>query len=70
MSFSSRQLAGNEQMGRIFMFMKKIWPQWVVCPCPRAKYVYIIVKFKHVLLLNGLANQSQTSCGESVGSRN
>ena len=33
MSFNGRNLARNEQMDRIFMFMKIFWAQGVVCPC-------------------------------------
>ena len=38
MSFNVRKLARNEQIDRIFMFMKIFWPQGVVCPCPGAIY--------------------------------
>ena len=50
LSFNCRKHAGNEQMDRIFMFMKNFWPQAVVCPCPGAKCMYIIVILKHLLL--------------------
>ena len=56
-------------MDRIFMFMKKFCPQGVVCPCPGAIYMYMTIIFKH-LLLNRLANQSQTLCGASLGRGN
>ena len=49
MSFDDKKLAGNEQMDRMFLFMKTIWPQGVVCPCPGAKYVHIIVILKNLL---------------------
>ena len=54
-------------MDRRFMFMEKFWPLGVVCPCPGAIYMYISIMFKHLLLGNCLANQSQTSCGASLG---
>ena len=41
--------------------MKTVWPQGVVCPCPGATYMYIIIIFKH-LLWNRLANQAQILC--------
>ena len=62
-SFNGRKLARNEQMDRKFMFMKIFWTQGVVCPCPRALYMYMTIVLKHLLLL---ANQSQTLCGASL----
>ena len=56
-------------MDRRFMFMKKC-PQGVVCPCPRAIYMYMTIIFKHLLLWNCLASQSQTLCGASLGMGN
>ena len=35
---AKKKLARNEQMDRIFMFMKIFWAQRVVCPCPGAIY--------------------------------
>ena len=32
-----------------------------VCPCPRTIYMYMTIIFKHLLLWNHLANQSQMS---------
>ena len=37
----------------------------VVCPYPGAIYMYMTKIFKHLLLYNRLANQSQTLCGVS-----
>ena len=54
-------------MDRIFVFMKNFCPQGVVCPCPRAIYMYMTMIFKHHLLRNRLANQSQTLCRASLG---
>ena len=53
MGLNERRLAGNRKMFRIFMFMKIIWPQGVVCP--EAKYVYM-VKYCRYLLCNCSAN--------------
>ena len=47
---SKGNFAGNGQMDRIFVFKKKICPQGVVCPCPRAIYMYMTMIFKHHLL--------------------
>ena len=52
------------------MFMKKNCPQRVVCPCPGAIYMYMTIIFKHLLLRNRLANQSQTSYGALLGRGN
>ena len=41
MSFNGRKLARNEQMDRRFLFMKIFWVHGVVCPCPRAIYMYM-----------------------------
>ena len=65
MSFNGRKLARNEQMDRIFMFVKIFWAHGVVCPCPGAIYMYLTKIFKH-LLWKRLANQSQTLCGASL----
>ena len=43
-------LARNEQMDRRFMFMKIFWAHGVICPCPRAIYMYMTNIFKHLLL--------------------
>ena len=52
MSFNDKKkkLARNEQMDRIFMFMKIFWAQRVVCPCPGAIYMCMTIIFKHLLL--------------------
>ena len=50
MSFNGKKLARNEQMDRIFMFMKIFWAQRVVCPCPGAIYMCMTIIFKHLLL--------------------
>ena len=47
-------------MDRRFIFMKKNVPRGVVCPCPGAMYMHMTIIFKHLLLGNRLANQSQT----------
>ena len=51
MSFNGRRLARNEQMDRKCMFIKIFWDQGVVCPCPRAiyMYIYMTIIFKHLL---------------------
>ena len=49
MSFNARKLARNEQIDRIFMFMKIFWAQGVVCPCPGAIYMYMTKIYKHLL---------------------
>ena len=41
MSTNSKKLARNEQMDRIFMFMKIFWSQSVVCPCLEAIYIHV-----------------------------
>ena len=46
---SKDKVAGNGQMDRIFVVMKKVCPQGVVCPCPRAIYMYMTMIFKHNL---------------------
>ena len=74
MSFNGKKLARNEQMDRRFMFMKIFWAQGVVCPCPKMneslyKCMYMTIIFKH-LLRDGLAKQSQTLCGASLGKVN
>ena len=38
-ALNMRKLAGNRKIDRMFMFVKKIWPQGFVCPYPRAKYI-------------------------------
>ena len=70
MSFNGRKRARNEQMDRRFMFMKIFWVQRVVFPCPGAIYMHMAIIFKHLLLSNHLANQSQTLCGASLGRGN
>ena len=65
-SFNGRKHARNELMDRKLMFMKIFWAKGVVCPCPRAIYMYMAIIFKHPLLWNRLANQSQTLCGSSL----
>ena len=50
MSFNGRKLARNEQIDRNFMFKKIFCSQGVVCPCPGAKYMYMTIIFKHLLL--------------------
>ena len=57
-------------MDRICMFMKTFCPQGVVCPCPVAIYMDMTIIFKQLLLLNRLANQSQTLYGASLGRGN
>ena len=52
------------------MFKKIFWVQGVVCPCPRAIYMYMTIILKHHLLWNHLANQSQTLCGAFLGRGN
>ena len=44
--------------------------QGQVCPHPEVIYMYITIIFKDLLLLNRLANQSQTSCGAFLGRKN
>ena len=44
------------------MILKKIGPQELICPHPVAVYMFISIIFKHLLLLNHLANQSQILC--------
>ena len=66
MLFNGGKLAGSMQIDRRFMVMKKNCPQGVVCPCPGAIYMYMTIIFKD-LLLNHLANQSQTLSGASLG---
>ena len=70
MSFYVRKLARNEQMETRFMFMKIVWALGVVCPCPRAIYMYMTKIFKHLFSGNGLVNQSQTLCGAKLGMEN
>ena len=41
------------------MFLKKIWPQEVVCLYPVAIHMYMTIIFKHLLHRNGMINQSQ-----------
>ena len=55
--------AGNGQIDRISMFMEKEMSPGVVCHCPGAIHIYMTIIFKHHLLRNSLANQSQTLCG-------
>ena len=50
MSLNGRKPARNEQMDRIFMFLKIFWAQRVVCPCPGAIYMFLTKIFKHLLL--------------------
>ena len=47
---NGRKLARNEQMDRRFMFKKIFWAKGVVCPCPRAIYMYMTIILKHLLL--------------------
>ena len=70
MSFNGRKLARNEQMDRKFMFMKIFWAQGLVFSCPGVVYMYMTKIFKHLLLENHLAIQSQTLCGASLGRGN
>ena len=70
MSFYVRKLARNEQMDRRFMFMKIFLSLNVVCPCPRAIYMYMTKIFKHLFSGNSLANQSQTLFGAKLGMEN
>ena len=48
------------------MILKKIGPQGLICPHPGAIYMYITIIFKHRLLWNRLANQSQILCEASM----
>ena len=41
MSFNCRKLAGNEQMDRIFMLLKKNGPRGLFAPASGLKYLYI-----------------------------
>ena len=50
MKLNGRKLARNEQMDRRFMFKKIFWAQGVVCPCPRAIYMFMTIILKHLLL--------------------
>ena len=50
-----------------FMVMKNNCPQGVVCPCLGDIYMYMTIIFKHLLLRNRLANQSQILSGASLG---
>ena len=49
MSINGQNIASNEQMDRIFMFMKIFWVQRVVCPCIGAIYMCMTIIFKHLL---------------------
>ena len=50
MLFNGKELARNEQMDRIFMFMKIFCAQRVVCSCPGAIYMCMTIIFKDLLL--------------------
>ena len=63
MYLNGGKLAGSMQMDRRFMFMKKKCPQGVVCPCPWAIHMHMTIIFKHLVLGNCVANQSQSLCG-------
>ena len=67
MSFNGKILARNEQMDRRFMFMKIFWAQRVACSCHGGIYMCMTIIFKHLFLLNHLANQSQTVYGAFLG---
>ena len=69
-SFNGGKLAAKDYIDWIILLMKKIWPQWVVCPCPGAIYLYMTTIFKHLLHWNRLANQSQILCGAFLGRGN
>ena len=56
-------------MDRRFMFMEKMSLGGCL-PRPWAIYMYMTIIFKHLLLWNCLANQSQTLCGASLGKGN
>ena len=43
------KLAANDQINRIFVFLKRDLPQEIVCPCPWAIYMYMTIIFKHLL---------------------
>ena len=38
------KLATNDQSDEAFLLTSKFLPKWVVCPCPRAMYMYKIMK--------------------------
>ncbi|MEW8547718.1 MAG: hypothetical protein AB2693_29775, partial [Candidatus Thiodiazotropha sp.] len=42
-SLNARKFSGNGQMDRRFRFMKIFLAQGLVCPCPRAIYMYMNV---------------------------
>ena len=42
---SWRKLAAKDLIDWIIVLMKKSWPQGVVCPCPRAIYMYMTTIF-------------------------
>ena len=69
-SFNGEKLAAKDYIDWIILLMKNIWPKGVVCPCPRAIYLYMTTIFKHLLHWNRLANQSQILCGASLGRGN
>ena len=50
MSINGKKLVRNEKMDRIFMFMKIVLAQRVVCPCPGALYMCMTIMFQHLLL--------------------
>ena len=37
------KLATNNQSDEAFLLTSKFWLKWVVCPCPRAIYIYKII---------------------------
>ena len=47
---------------KIYVYKKKC-PQRVVCPWPWAIYMHMTIIFKHLVLGNFVANQSQSLCG-------
>ena len=63
------KLAGHMQMDRRFMFMEKNVLRGLSAPAP-GLYMYMTIIFKHLLLGNSIAYQSQTLCGASLGKGN
>ena len=52
MSFDGGNLLGNRQTDRKFVFMKKMWPQGIVCPCLGADSSSLTNEKDHHYFLN------------------
>ena len=57
MSLNCKKLARNEQMDKIFMFMKIFWAQRVVCPMSRG---YILVYYHDIQTSSSLKPLGQS----------